>query len=269
MQVSNFARAAVPDAHGQLDISNEWNQGRGIYGGVPSAAMVHAMQRALDRPEAVLRTLTVHCCRPLQAGPSRVSVSPIRVGRRVAQYSASVTQGGLVTNQATASFASSRTTADLSWVEVRMPSVPPALDIAPVAIDRRGGPRFAQFFEYRFVPDVLPMSGSSTARLQTWIRPKDCAVMDALHVVGILDAGAPAVLSRLTKARAMASVDFRMQLFGSVPLQGVEPEAHWFLDTHARVVGDGYSEQMTWLFAPDGRPIGTCQQLIAIFDGAM
>ena len=92
--------------------------------------------------------------------------------------------------------------------------------------------------------------------------------MDTLHVVGILDAGAPAVLSRLTEARAMASVDFRMQLFGSVPLQGMDPEAHWFLDTHARVVSDGYSEQITWLFAPDGRPVGTCQQLIAIFDGA-
>ena len=110
------------------------------------------------------------------------------------------------------------------------------------------------------------MSGASTARLQTWIRPKDCAVMDALHVVGVLDAGAPAVLSRLTAPRAMASVDFRMQLFCLLPLEGVDPSMHWLLDAHARVVGDGYSEQITWLFAPDGRPVGTCQQLIAIFD---
>lgn len=267
MQVSIFARAAVSGPDGRLDVSEEWSQGRGIYGGIPSAAMADAMQRALDRPEAVLRTLTVHCCSPLLAGPSRVSVSPIRVGRRVAQYSASVTQRGAVTNHATASFASARTSADLSWVEVPMPPVPPAHELTPIAIDRLGGPRFAQFFEYRFVPDVMPMSGASTARLQTWIRPRDCAVMDALHVIGILDAGAPAVLSRLTEARAMASVDFRMQLFCSLPLEGIDPESHWLLDAHARVVGDGYSEQITWLFAPDGRPVGTCQQLIAIFDG--
>ena len=88
--------------------------------------------------------------------------------------------------------------------------------------------------------------------------------MDTVHTVGVLDAGAPAILSRLEQPRPMASVDFRMQFCVPLPLTKEDPNAHWLLDAHARVIDEGYCEQITWLYTPSGQPIGTCQQLIAV-----
>jgi hypothetical protein len=55
-----------------------------------------------------------------------------------------------------------------------------------------------------------------------------------------------------------------MQLFSPLPFAGADPQEHWLLDAHARVVSEGYCEQITWLYTPEGRPVGNCQQLIAI-----
>jgi len=263
MTQSPFEAATSLSDDGGLLLSEDWTQGRGIYGGIPAAAMVRSMEGILDRPECVLRSLTVHFCAPLMPGAAEVKSSAIRVGSRVAHMSSTVTQSGVVTNHATASFGAVRPV-DLDWDETVMPDVPSAAAVPSVAIELFGGPRFSQFFDYRFAGDSVPMSSADTARLRTWIRPSGSPVMDTAHVIGILDAGAPGILSRLAEPRPMASVDFRIQLFSEFPLVGVDPNAHWLLDAHARVLTNGYCEQLTWLFAPDGRAVGSCQQLIAV-----
>ena len=266
MASSYFSGVARPDDDGHISVSEEWTQGRGIYGGVPAAAMVHAMITAVGRPEAILRSLTVHFCAPLDPGSAEVNAKIIRSGRRVTHCTAEVVQQGLVKTHCTASFAAPRV-GDLDWREVLMPKVTPPDELPSIPVGKMGGPRFSQYFDYRFPIEPLPLSGADTARLCTWIRPVDSPILDTPHAVGLLDAGAPAVMSRLTAPRAMASIDFRIQFFTALPLPKVDPTHHWLLDTHARVVGDGYSEEMAWLFAPDGSPVATCQQLIAIFDG--
>ncbi len=262
---SCFSDAAQPDERGHISVSEEWMQGRGIYGGVPAASMVHAMTRDIEHPEAILRSLTVHFCAPLEPGVAEVKARTIRAGRRVLHAAASVSQRGIITTHCTASFAAPRV-GDLLWSEMQMPDVPPADDLPSIPVADMGGPRFAQHFDYRFPSEPFPLSGAETARLRTWIRPVDSPVMDTPHAVGLLDAGAPAVMSRLTAPRAMASIDFRIQFFTALPIAELDPTHHWFLDTHARMVGDGYSEEMAWLFSPTGQPVATCQQLIAIFD---
>ena len=162
-----------------------------------------------------------------------------------------------------ASFAASRDV-DLRWQEPQMPTLRPAASLPPISIPDVGGPRFAQFFDYRFGGERLPMTGIDTAVLRTWIRPTVPVVVDTPLAVGMLDAMVPAILCRLTAPRMMASVDFRTQLFTPFPLVDVDPEDHWLLDAHARVMGDGYCEQITWLYAPTGQLVGSCQQLIVL-----
>ena len=238
-------------------------QGRGIYGGVPAAAMVRQMARLLDRSECALRSLTVHFCSPLNPVASVVTAEAVRVGKSVAHMRSEVQQEGEVVVYGSASFAAQREVA-LGWQEPVMPSLRPAASLPPIAISDLGGPRFAQFFDYRFGGERLPMTGGDTAKLRTWIRPSDPVVVDTPLAVGMLDAMVPAILCRLTEPRIMASVDFRIQLFTPLPLLDVDPQDHWLLDAHARVVNDGYSEQITWLFAPNGKLVGSCQQLIVL-----
>ena len=263
MTNSAFGNACTPASDGHITFDEEWMQGRGIYGGVPAAAMVHQMTRLLDRDACVLRSLTVHFCSPLAPTPAVVTAEAVRVGKSVAHMRSEVKQEGKIVVYASASFAAARRV-DLGWQERKMPELRPASSLPPISIPDVGGPRFARFFDYRFGGQRLPMQGSDSAKLRTWIRPIDRAVVDTPLAVGMLDAMVPAILCRLTEPRVMASVDFRIQLFTPFPLADVNPEDHWLLDAHARVLADGYSEQLTWLYSPGGQLVGSCQQLIAI-----
>ena len=261
--MSEFASAATPGVDGEISFHADWLQGRGIYGGVPAAAMVHQMGRILDRPDCALRSLTVHFCSPVGVGAGRVQAQAVRTGKSVAHMRADLVQDDHVVAYSSASFAAPRNV-DLQWQERKMPEVRPAAELASVQIAEIGGPQFAQFFDYRFGGKRLPMTGGEEAILRTWIRPTTPSPIDTGLAVGMLDAMVPAILCRLTTPRNMASVDFRIQLFRPFPLSDVPVESHWLLDAHARVIGDGYAEQMTWLFSPSGELVGSCQQLIVI-----
>ena len=123
--MSVFEWASTPDAEGRICFDPSWNQGRGIYGGIPAAAMVRQMMRTLNRPECILRSLTVHFCRPIEATDGHVGVQSIRVGKRVAHMTAQVRQSSEVVCHASASFAASRDV-DLRWQQGPMPMVRPA-----------------------------------------------------------------------------------------------------------------------------------------------
>ena len=192
-----------------------------------------------------------------------MNVHTVRSGKSVAHMRAELQQEGQVVAYSSASFAAPRTV-DLRWQERTMPAVRPAESLPSVPIAELGGPQFAQFFDYRFGGERMPMMGGDEAILRTWIRPTEPTVIDTGLAVGMLDAMVPAILCRVSSPRPMASVDFRIQLFRSLPLVDVPPESHWLLDAHARMVGDGYAEQMTWLFAPTGELVGSCQQLIVV-----
>jgi acyl-CoA thioesterase len=263
MAISPFVSATTPDADGRLSVSDQWSQGRGAYGGISAAAMTRMMATVLGRPECDLRSLTVHCCAPLMPGDAQVTAEPIRVGSRVAHMRSMVHQNDQVIAHATASFGADRPV-DLAWVEQTMPPVPAASDLPSIPISLAGGPKFGQFFDYRFIGEPAILSGADTARVQVWIRHLNSPTVDVPHAVGLLDAGPPGILSRLTSVRPMASVDFRMQLFTALPLTQASPEDHWLFDAHTRILGGGYAEQLMWMYTPDGQPIGTTQQLIAV-----
>jgi len=263
MPPSAFALATTPTPDGNLTVGGEWSQGRGAYGGVAAAAMARTMADRLGRPECALRSLTVHCCAPLLPGMAEVSAESIRVGSRVAHMRSEIVQNGEVVVHATASFAAVRTF-DMTWNERPMPAVPGPEHLPSIDVSLADGPQFTQFFDYRFCPEHLPLSGGDSARVQIWIRHKDCPIVDMPHLVGLLDAGPPGIITRMTEIRPMASVDFRMQLFQPLPLDGVDPSDPMLFDAHSRVLGEGYAEQIMWLYAPDGRPVGTTQQLIAV-----
>ena len=261
--MSTFASASTPDEEGRVRFQPDWLQGRGIYGGVPAAAMVHQMARILDRPDCALRSLTVHFCSPIEVGEAWVQAQAVRTGKSVAHMRADLVQDDRIVAYSSASFAAPRNV-DLQWQERAMPKVRPAADLQPVPIAEIGGPQFAHFFDYRFGGERLPMTGGDEAILRTWIRPTTPTSIDTGLAVGMLDAMVPAILCRITTPRIMASVDFRIQLFRPLPLPNVAVESHWLLDAHARVLGDGYAEQITWLFSPTGELVGSCQQLIVI-----
>lgn len=265
--MSSFVDATTPDADGVLMLDAAWLQGRGVYGGIPAGAMVRAMQQAVGDPARPIRSFTVHFCEPARVGPARVRAELVRAGGRVSHARAEVTCDGVVVAFSSASFCAARPVA-LAWDEVAAPEATNPDEMPSMPVAERGGPRFTRLFNYRSGGGDVVWSGATEARARTWIRPPQPAVVDAALVVGLLDAGPPALAVRDTGPRPVASVDFRVQFLRAFPLDSVDAEAwgrrHWLSDARARTVAEGYAEELTHLFAPDGRAVATCQQLIAL-----
>ncbi len=262
-----FVAATTTNADGVAVFDMAWAQGRGVYGGLPAGLMVRAMEALVDDPKATpLRSFTVHFCLPATPGEVTVHARVMRAGRRVTHAQAEVVRGEAVIAFASGSLAAGRP-ADLAWDRVPMPDALPVENVPSINIAAMGGPRFTRFFEYRFAGGPMLWSGAEEPLVRMWVRPGQTAtVVDAALVVGMLDAGPPAALTRTLGPRVVASVDFRVQLFGAMPLDGVDPTGFWLMESRADTVGEGYMEELTHLWAPDGRHVGTCQQLVAILD---
>lgn len=261
----SFLDATTPDADGVLMLDAAWLQGRGVYGGIPAGAMVRAMEQAVGDPARPIRSFTVHFCEPARVGPARVGVELVRAGGRVSHARAEVTCDGVVVAFSSASFCAARPVT-MCWDEVVAPEATNPVDVPRTLVGALGGPRFTRLFDYRSGGGPSLWSSAREARVRTWVRPVQPAVVDAALVVGLLDAGPPALGVRDAGPRPLASVDFRVQFLRAFPLEGcgAPDERHWLLDARARTVAEGYSEELTHLFSPAGQPVATCQQLIAI-----
>jgi hypothetical protein len=73
-----------------------------LNGGLPSALLARAVARAQDDPDLQLARLTVDLFRPVPRQPLEIVARPVRVGRRIAVYEASVVADGVEVTRASA-----------------------------------------------------------------------------------------------------------------------------------------------------------------------
>src|SRR5690606_12572785 len=86
-------------------IADSWYQGRGAYGGLVAAALVHAMNIERPDPGQRLRTATFHFSAPLVAAPARLTTTLVRAGNSVSHMRAEIVQDGTVVAFAQAAYA--------------------------------------------------------------------------------------------------------------------------------------------------------------------
>ena len=80
----------------------------------------------------------------------------------------------------------------------------------------------------------------------------------------MMDAWAPAALSLSAGWRGAASVDLTAQMLAPIPTD-VAPDAFWAFEARATIVDEGYADELATLWAPDGTPVASARQLVALF----
>jgi len=245
-----------------LELTEDWYQGRAIYGGLSAAIMARVMGAEAGE-DKLLRTLHTTFCAPGTAGEVEVHTEVVRSGRSVAFIRARMEQAGQPIAIATATFARQRRSSTQGYA-------PPSLQLPPVEEVPSGPealyiPAFSRYFEFRQALGHSAFSGAEQAHVGGWCRLKEGPVPGQAALAPLfLDSWAPAALSRSPHWAPCASIDIFVQIH---TVLGRDTAIDWLgYEARSEHLDSGYADEQATLFFPDGRPIASSRQLIAIFE---
>ena len=245
--------------------TEHWYQGRGVYGGLSAAVILHAMQQM--EPNRSPRTFTLHCPKPVLNKPTIVKTEIEYRGGKVTHLSGRLLQKGeddtyTMVAFASASFGEARSFNRNYPAEVA-PQAPRPHEVVEVPKESPIMPAFCKHFTYRFCLDALPYTGDKIAALGGWIDLREDYVLSFPYIATLLDAWPPAVFSTLKAPLRAASIDFTYHFLCNEQ-QLVSLEKPFLYRGKQFSLADGYAEERNWLWDAKGLPVGTARQLYAI-----
>ena len=277
-------------------IAKGWSQGRGMYGGVLLAQVARAAQQQLHMnlpsierhaglkapsqaartncltlprcascvpPTRRLRSINMSFLAPVLPGEVLLTTSILRSGSAVSHVRVELYQGDESDLCATAelTFGSGR-------AGVAQPAPPrPATALPHDCLPMKAFGGFTDHLEHRWTGTDAMLSGAARPVVQGWVRPRLPATVDAGLVVAMLDSFPPPVWCAVNQRCPAASLQLHMQLVrDDVPDTAAAPAHPWFFyESHATLIGGGYSDIQGRLWLEDGTFLGLVTQCVVDF----
>ncbi len=243
-----------------VSVSDDWLQGRTVYGGM-SAAL--CMQAALNEFGAVppLRSAQVAYIGPA-AGQLQLKASVLRKGKSTLFANVDlIGEAGLAT-RAMFCFGAARESASqhvaLATPELKDPeSCPNFFRHAPAALS------FVQHMDGRFVSGALPFSGSDDAQMTLWLRHRETGIPPSLvALLALADAPPPAATGRAKGPAPLSTMTWAIDMLTD---EVTTDDGWWLIRNVADQIAAGYSSQAMTLWNRQGKPIMAGRQNIAVF----
>ncbi|MCF4167668.1 thioesterase family protein [Zavarzinia compransoris] len=253
--------AALAPIEGGLGVTatDDWLQGRTLYGGASAALCLEAALRLIDGLPP-LRAAQFAFIGP-GAGALEIRPSVLRRGKSMAFVGVDLSgEAGLAT-RALLSFGTARDSA-VAFDGLPMPAAP---DPATCTDFFRGGPRpnFAHQFEMLDAGGGVPFSMGERPEYKLWLRHEDrAAAADLTALVAMADAPPPAAMVRFPAFGPISTVTWSMEILNDPPAGG---DGWCLMVSRAETMAAGYSAQAMYLWAADGTPLMAARQSVAIF----
>jgi len=200
------------DATFELAVPDGWQQGRGAFGGFTLGALARALVAMEPDAARTMRALTGDICGPVVTGAATIDAEVLRRGANLTNVDARLRQDGAVQARASCVLSAARKVD----VTAMSPESPPPVDwnaCARIADQPGFFPPFTQHYEF-WNAGPLPFSGHSEARIDGFVRERGRTdALDAPAVIALLDSYWPALFSRETERRLIATVTFSAELF--------------------------------------------------------
>lgn len=240
------------------DISERWWVQRGPFGGYVSAFLMRATIAAVDDPQRLPRSLTVHFVDAPVAGPVQVAVTVERAGRSSTAVSLRMEQQGRPVALALAACGAWRE-GEPEWADAERPDVPGPADCPPLP-RREGAPRFFEQFGIRWAGGGAPGAPVEHAHNLAWLRPDPTQPLDHLALTALSDGWMPAAFSKLGRFAIVPTLDLTIHFRAPLP-----PAGEWVLAAYAsRMAAGGTWEEDGELWSEDGRLLAQSRQLAMI-----
>jgi acyl-CoA thioesterase len=239
--------------------SEDWRQGRTLFGGLSACLAVRAARMAFPQLPP-LRSAQFAFVGPV-TGALFLTPVLLRAGKSATFVQV---QGRTETDtalSATLVFGAARRSGR-SYSALPMPKAPPP-GALPRLIAEAYAPTFSHQFETQIAGGARPVSGAASPEFLTWLRHRDLSAPDDItSIIALGDATPPPALSMFTLFPPISTITWSIDLL-SDRFSG----AAWHL-LHAQsdVIGDGYCNQRSVLWEESGAPVLVSRQMVAIFE---
>lgn len=244
------------------EISEDWAQGRAVYGGVVAALAARAMRLAVDA-DYPLRSLLVSFAGPVAPGAVSLRAEVLRQGSSVANLDGRVVQDGKTRCAALGSYGLERP-AELSLIDKRRPDMPGPDGLDNVPYMEGLVPKFFQHFEFRWAVGSPPLSGADTNEIGGWFRFTECpAELGEEWWVALADAWPTPLLSMIRGKGIFSSLAWSLDFTGFDPKQPVG--GWWAYRATAESAAGGYGQCRAEIWSPAGDLVMHSRQTVALF----
>jgi acyl-CoA thioesterase len=243
-----------------VNVSDDWLQGRTVYGGLATAL---CLQAALNEFGALppLRSAQVAFVGPatctlqlrpliLRKGKSTVFIGVDLIG-----------EAGLAT-RATFCFGAARSST-FAHVAIGTPDLKAPDDCPDFFAGAPPVLRFLAHIEGRHVGGSKPFSGSDDPQMTLWLRHREPGITDgAVALLALADAPPPAASVRATTPSPISTMTWSVDMLTD---EITTDDGWWLIRNVAEQIADGYSSQAMTLWNRQGRPIMASRQNVAVF----
>jgi acyl-CoA thioesterase len=239
--------------------TDDWLQGRTIYGGLAAAFCLESVSRQFgDLPP--LRSAQFSFVGP---ATGRLTIRPtiLRKGKSTVFIGADLTgEAGLAT-RATFCFGAARQSA-VEYGKLAAPEVPEP-NACPHFFRKLPGLKFAQHFDGRLAAGSFPFSGADDPTIALWMRHLDDAEPNSTAaLVALTDAPPPAALLLFKEFGPISTMTWAIDLLTD---KLETTDGWWLIRTQAESVSHGYSSQATTVFNAARQPVLVSRQNVAVF----
>lgn len=256
---SMLATLAAVDDHHTITLPPDWLQGRTAYGGLSAALCVQATLKAHpDLPP--LRSAQFSFIGPA-SGALRITPKLLRQGKSAAFIGVDLEGDSGLAVRATLCFGAGRELPHDHRLHP-MPATPPR-ETCPNFFVYEQRPNFMAHFEGRLAGGGLPITGSPRPEMLVWLRHRDTRTPGNLvSLMALADALPPVAFATFKEAVPISTMTWAVDLLTP---QLDNPSGWWLIRGEAETIAEGYSAQTAVIWHPDGRPVISARQQVAIF----
>jgi acyl-CoA thioesterase len=239
--------------------SEEWRQGRTLFGGLSAALAVSAAQQAFpDLPP--LRSAQFAFSGPAM-GDLELTPRVLRAGKSTTFVEVHGQSNDETSMTAILVFGATRRSS-YSYRPLPMPEVPPPGSL-PVFFDESFAPRFTRKFDAQFAGGARPVSGADVPELLLWLRHRDDAAPDNVaSIIALGDACPPGAITMFVTFPPMSTITWSIDVLADKFIGSGWHLMHVAADS----LGEGYSSQHMTLWHASGVPVLAARQVVAIFE---
>ncbi len=252
---------ATGDHTFDVDIPEDWQQGRTSFGGLTAALCLAATEHAVvDLPP--LRSAQFTFIGPA-GGTVQITPRLLRRGKSSVFAAVELSSEATLATHAVLSFAAARDS-QYSYRSRPMPAVPPPGTTA--VFFRSGKPRFSQHFEAFVAGGQKLVSNATTPEILLWVRHRDSRAMASLPgLIALADTLPVAAYTMLSAPVPASSITWSVEILDAAAATHAPGDAWYLLRSAGEDVREGYSVQDMALWGQDGALLMVARQTVAIF----
>lgn len=254
-----MASMARHDDSCSVTATEDWLQGRTIYGGLAAAFCLEGVSRQLGELPP-LRSAQFSFIGPA-SGTVTIRSTILRKGKSTVFAGADLSGDAGLATRATLCYGAARES-ELTLNNVGSPKVEEPDRHKPF-FGKIPGLNFVQHFDGRLAAGNFPFSGAPEPTMTLWIRHcDDNAPASTVALVALADAPPPASIVMFKKHAPISTMTWSMDLL----TDRLETEGGWWLvRTTAETLASGYSSQAMTVWNSARKPIMVARQNVAVF----